>query len=173
MAGKEQMKKNLAIIGMAGNMKNAVACGLAAKLGMMPMDCREYIEYSNSMSAEELIAKTNITYFKKQVSKAVAETADLENVVFCSCDLTLLSLADLRCLKEHCYVIGLRAKTATVMAKYSKIKPLSALLQGETPDKLNTQSQKRYAAYCDFAVDIDKQPLAAVVNKILDFLKNV
>ena len=95
------MKKNVAVIGMVGNMKDGVARALAARRGMMLLDCRDYITFEKSMPPEEIVRKTNITYFKRLVSAAVAETADLENVVFVSCDETVLSVADLKKLKEN------------------------------------------------------------------------
>ena len=158
------MKKNVAVIGMAGNMKDGVARALAARRGMMLMDCRDYITFEKSMPPEEIVRKTNITYFKRLVSAAVAETADLENVVFVSCDETVLSVADLKKLKENCVVI---------LPKYSKIKPMSPLIDAEKLGKTNETCQKRYSAVCDFKIDVGKKSLAKAVGEINDYLETL
>ena len=167
------MKKNVAVIGMAGNMKDGVARALAARRGMMLMDCRDYITFEKSMPPEEIVRKTNITYFKRLVSAAVAETADLENVVFVSCDETVLSVADLKKLKENCVVILLIASTKTILSKYSKIKPMSPLIDAEKLCKTNETCQKRYSAVCDFKIDVGKKSLAKAVGEINDYLETL
>ena len=167
------MKKNVAVIGMAGNMKGGVARALAARGGMMLMDCRDYITFEKSMPPEEIVRKTNITYFKRLVSAAVAETADLENVVFVSCDETVLSVADLKKLKENCVVILLIASTKTILSKYSKIKPMSPLIEAEKLGKTNETCQKRYSAVCDFKIDVGKKSLAKAVGEINDYLETL
>ena len=75
---------NLAIIGMAGNFKSAVAALVASQKKLMRLDCDEYIEYNFSMPIEQFVKKTNVTYFKKQVSKTVDELFDF--VIFDSVD---------------------------------------------------------------------------------------
>lgn len=167
------MKKNVAVIGMAGNMKDGVARALAARRGMMLMDCRDYITFEKSMPPEEIVRKTNITYFKRLVSAAVAETADLENVVFVSCDETVLSVADLKKLKENCVVILLIASTKVILSKYSKIKPMSPLIDAEKLGKINETCQKRYSAVCDFKIDVGKKSLAKAVGEINDYLETL
>lgn len=167
------MKKNVAVIGMAGKMKDGVARALAARRGMMLMDCRDYITFEKSMPPEEIVRKTNITYFKRLVSAAVAETADLENVVFVSCDETVLSVADLKKLKENCVVILLIASTKAILSKYSKIKPMSPLIDAEKLGKTNETCQKRYSAVCDFKIDVGKKSLAKAVGEINDYLETL
>lgn len=164
------MKKNIAIIGMTGNFKSAVASVLASKLEMMTFDCEAYIAYNYCLSAETLIGKAGVNYYKKQVSKAVSDTEDLHNVIFFSADLTLLSHADLKKLQENCYVIFLYADTKVVLSKYSKIRPMSHSLTEETLDSLNVQSQKRYLPYCDFSLEIKKQSVNSAVESILEYL---
>lgn len=167
------MKKNLAVIGMAGNMKDGIVTALASELGMMPMNCGEYIAFAKAMPLEEIVKKTNITYLKKLVSDAARETADLENIVFASCDVAPLSVADLTALKQNCVVVCLCADTKTILSKYSKIKPMSSLLTPEKVDKLNAVCLRRYARYCDFTVRIGKKSLGAVVKEILNNLKTL
>lgn len=167
------MKKNIAIIGLTGNFKSAVASMLASKLEMMTFDCEAYIAYNYCLTAETLIGKAGINYYKKQVSKAVAETEDLNNVVFFSADLTLLSHTDLKKLQQNCYVIFLYAKTNVVLSKYSKIRPMSHFLTEETLDGLNIQSQKRYPKYCDFTLEINKNSVNSAVESILQFLSAI
>ena len=154
-------------------MKDGVARGLAARRGMMLMDCRDYITFEKSMPPEEIVRKTNITYFKRLVSAAVAETADLENVVFVSCDETVLSVADLKKLKENCVVILLIASTKAILSKYSKIKPMSPLIDAEKLGKTNETCQKRYSAVCDFKIDVGKKSLAKAVGEINDYLETL
>ena len=62
------MKKHIAIIGIEQN-KKQIAKTLADELGMMLFDCHDCICFNNNMSVEQLIKKSIVTYFQKQVSK--------------------------------------------------------------------------------------------------------
>ena len=159
------MKKHIAIIGIEQN-KKQIAKTLADELGMMLFDCHDYICFNNNMSVEQLIKKSNVTYFKKQVSKSICELEDLENMVFCSYDHKLLSVDDLQRLNEHCYVIYL-------FDNAMQNKAVSLAVSDENFAKQYVQCCKRYANRCDFALDINGLSVDETVAKICDYLKTV
>ncbi len=153
------MKQHIAIIGIEQN-KKQIAKKLADSLDMMLFDCNDYICFNNNMSVEQLIKKSNVTYFKKQVSKAICELEDLQNMVFCSCDNKLLSVEDLNRLGQYSYVIYLYDGKAVAQ-------------KDDTLARLCVQSQKRYRSRCDFALDIDGLSVDDAVFKICDYLKTI
>lgn len=155
------MKQHIAIIGIEQN-KKQIAKKLADSLDMMLFDCNDYICFNNNMSVEQLIKKSNVTYFKKQVSKAICELEDLQNMVFCSCDNKLLSVDDLNRLGQYAYVIYVyNGKAVTLVEKDDNFA------------RLCVQSQKRYRSRCDFALDIDGLSVDDAVFKICDYLKTI
>ena len=155
------MKQHIAIIGIEQN-KKQIAKKLADSLDMMLFDCNDYICFNNNMSVEQLIKKSNVTYFKKQVSKAICELEDLQNMVFCSCDNKLLSVEDLNRLGQYAYVIYVYNGKAVNLAE-----------QDDTFARLCVQSQKRYRSRCDFALDINGLSVDDAVFKICDYLKTI
>ena len=159
------MKKHIALIGVEQN-KKQIAQTLANGLGMMLFDCHDYICFNNNMSVEQLIKKSNVTYFKKQVSKAICELEDLENMVFCSYDHKLLSVDDLDRLNKYCYVIYL-------FDNATKNKAVNSLVVDENKVKQYIQCYKRYVNRCDFAIDINGLKSDEVVAKICDYLKTI
>lgn len=163
---------NLAIIGMAGNFKSAVAALVASQKKFMRLDCDEYIEYNFSMPIEQFVKKTNVTYFKKQVSKTVDELFDFENAVFVSSDISLLSNDDLKKLSQNCFVVCLSATDATVLSKYSKIKPMSPLLNEEKVKKLNQACRTRYPKFSNFVLNVSKGSAKQYADKIVEAFDN-
>lgn len=155
------MKQHIAIIGIEQN-KKQIAKKLADSLDMMLFDCNDYICFNNNMSVEQLIKKSNVTYFKKQVSKAICELEDLQNMVFCSCDNKLLSVDDLNRLGQYAYVIYVY-----------NVKAVTLVEKDDNFARLCVQSQKRYRSRCDFALDIDSLSVDDAVFKICDYLKTI
>lgn len=160
------MKKHIALIGVEQN-KKQIAKKLADTLGMMLFDCHDYICFNNNMSVEQLIKKSNVTYFKKQVSKAICELDDLENMVFCSYDHKLLSVDDLQTLSTYAYVIYLFDKNSL------QNDGENCVLQDEKFLQLCVRVDKRYGNRCDFALDIANKSDDDVVEQICEYLKTL
>ena len=160
------MKKHIALIGVVQN-KKQIAKTLASELDMMLFDCYDYICFNNNMSVEQLIKKSNVTYFKKQVSKSICELEDLQNMVFCSYDEKLLSVEDLQRLNQYCYVVYL----FDGMAMQNKADNL--VVMDNNFAKQYIQCHKRYSNRCDFDLDIKGLLVDDVVAKICDFLKTI
>ena len=160
------MKQHIAIIGIEQN-KKQIAKTLADELGMMLFDCHDYICFNNNMSVEQLIKKSSITYLKKQVSKAICELDDLQNMVFCSYDEKLLSLDDLQRLSTYAYVIYLFDKNSL------QNDGENGVLKGEKFLRLCVCANKRYGKHCDFALDIANMSDDEVIEKICEYLKTV
>ena len=160
------MKKHIALIGVEQN-KKQIAKTLADALDMMLFDCHDYICFNNNMSVEQLIKKSNVTYLKKQVSKAICELEDLENMVFCSYDHKLLSVDDLQRLNNHCYVIYLFDK------RLLQNEGEKSSVLDDNFAKQYVQYHKRYANRCDLALDIYNLSIDEVVAMICGFLKTI
>ena len=159
------MKKHIALIGVEQN-KKQIAKILADELDMMLFDCHDYICFNNNMTVEQLIKKSNVTYLKKQVSKAICELEDLENMVFCSYDHKLLSVDDLDKLNEYCYVIYL-------FDNAMQNKAVNSLVADENKAKQYVQCYKRYVNRCDFAIDINSLSVDEIIAKICEYLKTI
>ena len=160
------MKKHIAIIGIEQN-KKQIAQSLASELDMMLFDCHDYICFNNNMSVEQLIKCSNITYLKKQVSKAICELEDLENMLFVSCDDPLLCVADLQKLREYSYVVYLFNGERVAYDVTKSCVPHLKI------DELCINAHKRYVNRCDFAIDINGLAIDDVVAKICDYLKTI
>ena len=166
MVDKKRMKRHIALIGVEKKQKQ-IAKQIADLLEMMVFDCEEYICFNNAMSVQQLIKKANVTYFKKQVSKAIRELDDLQNMVFVSCDEHLLSVSDLQKLNEYCYVIYL-------------FDGANLLNDGNTFDikdekflQLCVSADKRYRPRCDFSVDMHNFDENQTAEKICEWLQTL
>lgn len=164
--------KNVALIGMAGNVKAAVANALAQKLGMMPFDCYEYIAFSNAATIEDIVKVAGMAYLEKLTSRTVDDASEMQNVLFFCGDVAPLSERDLAKLHESCHVVFLKASTKVILSKYSMIKPRSSLLDEERIDELNAVCHERYARFCDLAVNVGKSSLESLTKKIADWLQS-
>ena len=166
MVDKKRMKRHIALIGVEKKQKQ-IAKQLADLLEMMVFDCEEYICFNNAMPVQQLIKKANVTYFKKQVSKAIRELDDLQNMVFVSCDQHLLSVSDLQKLNEYCYVIYL-FDSANI-----KNKGEISNVADEKFLQLCISAHKRYRSRCDFALDMGGLSDGLAVNKICEWLQTL
>ena len=166
MVDKKRMKRHIALIGVEKKQKQ-IAKQLADLLEMMVFDCEEYICFNNAMSVQQLIKKANVTYFKKQVSKAIRELDDLQNMVFVSCDQHLLSVADLQKLNEYCYVIYL-FDSANI-----KNKGEISNVADEKFLQLCISAHKRYRSRCDFSVDMHNFDENQTAEKICEWLQTL
>ena len=148
MVDKKRMKRHIALIGVEKKQKQ-IAKQLADLLEMMVFDCEEYICFNNAMSVQQLIKKANVTYFKKQVSKAIRELNDLQK------------------LNEYCYVIYL-FDSANI-----KNKGEISNVADEKFLQLCISAHKRYRSRCDFALDVGGLSDGLAVNKICEWLQTL
>lgn len=160
------MKRHIAIVGVVGEIKKQIAKSLADLLEMMVFDCQEYISFGNAMTVQQLIKKTNVTYFKKQVSKSIRELDDLQNMVFVSSDVSLLSVDDLQKLGANCYVVHLFDST------YLSNDGQNQTATDENFARKSINTHKRYRNRCDFSLDINGLGADQAVQKICLFLQN-
>ena len=160
------MKRHIAIVGVVGEIKKQIAKSLADLLDMMVFDCQEYISFGNAMTVQQLIKKTNVTYFKKQVSKSVRELDDLQNMVFVSSDVSLLSVDDLQKLGANCYVVHLFDGTCLSNDGQNQA------TTDENFARKSLNAYKRYRNRCDFSLDINGLAVDQAVQKICLFLQN-
>lgn len=160
------MKRHIALISTEKNHAH-IAQLLANSLEMMLFDCEQYICFNNSMTISQIIEKANVTYFKKQVSKAIAELDDLQNMVFVSCNQHLLSVSDLQKLNDYCYVIYLfDSENAFQYDKNSCVPSLEFF-------RLCARAHTRYRSRCDFALDMHNLDEKETTNKICEFLQSL
>ena len=75
------MKDNVALIGMSGTLKTAIAKKLSVLLDKRCVDTDELIEYELSMSIKDLFEKMGEEYFRRTEEKTVCQVSDFYNIV--------------------------------------------------------------------------------------------
>ena len=162
--------KNVALIGMPGSGKTAVAKKLASLLGLMSVDTDELIEFEVGMTPAQIFDKHGEKIFREYETKALSSAVKMENIIISTGGGIVENKANIDLLSD-CYVIYLSAsKNALISRLRNTDRPL---LRGNLSDKLDSLYNKRknlYLSCRDMTVYTSAISVNTAAKKIYDIL---
>ena len=165
--------KNIVLIGFMGTGKSCVGQILARQLGWQFIDLDAQVEQAIGMSIADYFARYGEAAFRDQESAAVAAVAAKTQVVLATGGGVVLRQQNIDRLKTTGILVCLSASENEIVTRTQgdRLRPLL-----NRPDRLQVirdllavrQPQYRQA---DYWIETDGKPLAAVVEAILDILR--
>jgi len=165
-----RLVKNVALIGMPGSGKTAVAKKLASLMGLMSVDTDELIEFEVGMTAAQIFEKHAEKVFRQYETRALSAAVKMENVIISTGGGIVENKVNADLL-SGCYVIYLSASKNALMSRlHNSIRPL---LKGNLSDKLDSLYNKRknlYLNWRDVTVYTSAISVNTVAKRIYDLL---
>ncbi len=166
------MKDNVALIGMSGTLKTAIAKKLSVLLDKRCVDTDELIEYELSMSIKDLFEKMGEEYFRRTEEKTVCQVSDFYNIVVSTGGGVVLSEKSMLALRRTCTIVCL---TATADTLYERLKddqnrPLLSPVTKSKIIKYYISRKGMYEKWADYVVVTDNKTadqLALDIKNIL------
>lgn len=161
--------KNIYFIGLMGAGKTTVGKIIAKNLGKTFYDTDHVIEQRTGVKIPTIFELEGEAGFRKRESAMIEELTQLNNVVVATGGGAVISAENRALLKEHGYVIYLRANVHELWLRMRNDKHRPLLQNVDVRAKLEQLYQQRNPLYTETAhliVDTGSQPVASILNQI-------
>lgn len=165
---------NIFLVGLMGAGKSTVGKSLAKTLDKSFYDSDHEIERRTGVNIPLIFELEGEAGFRKREAQAIAELAEVQNIVLATGGGAVLMLENRQVLASHGTVIYLRANVDELWhrTRGDRNRPL---LQTENPRErlqvLYNQRDPLYMEIADFVIDTGGQPVSAIVSQIEHCLK--
>lgn len=170
-----KMAGNIFLVGLMGAGKSTVGRLLAKALDKTFYDSDHEIERRTGVNIPLIFELEGEAGFRKREAQAIAELANIQNVVLATGGGAVLMPENRQVLASHGTVIYLRANVDELWhrTRGDRNRPL---LQTENPRErlhsLYAQRDPLYREIADFVIDTGGQPVSAIVSQIEHCLKD-
>lgn len=164
-----EIPNNIYFIGLMGAGKTTIGKILAKTLGKTFYDTDHVIEQRTGVKISTIFELEGEDGFRKRESAAIEELCELDNIVMATGGGAVLVPDNRQALKQHGYVIYLRANVNDlwVRMRHDKHRPL--LQNVDVRAKLEQLYHQRNPLYTETAsliIDTGNQPIANILNQI-------
>lgn len=163
-------ERNVFLIGPMGAGKSAVGRALARRLGLAFVDSDEFIEDRTGVDIGFIFEKEGEAGFRLRERQAIAELAQLEDLVLATGGGAVTSDENREALARAGTVVYLRASVEQQRARVGRGKD-RPMLQGSDSltarlDELMAKREPLYQSIADYEVETDGRKVMSVVKEI-------
>lgn len=170
------MKSSIALIGFMGTGKTAVGQALAERLGKEFVETDILIEKLVGKSIPEIFSRDGEIAFRELEIEIIKRIAVKDNAVIACGGGIVLNKINVDRLAQKCIIINLKASPLVIAKRTSggeNNRPLLAVADRLAQIKeLQAYRRPYYQRAADFEVNTSRLSVEAVVNRIINKLKN-
>lgn len=170
------MKSSIALIGFMGTGKTAVGQALAERLGKEFVETDSLIEKLVGKSIPEIFSRDGEIAFRELEIEIIKRIAVKDNAVIACGGGIVLNKINVDRLAQKCIIINLKASPLVIAKRTSggeNNRPLLAVADRLAQIKeLQAYRRPYYQRAADFEVNTSRLSVEAVVNRIINKLKN-
>jgi shikimate kinase len=170
------MKSSIALIGFMGTGKTVVGQALADRLGKEFIETDTLIEAKAGRSIPEIFRRQGETAFRELEIGVIKEIAGRDNAVIACGGGVVLNKINIDRLAEKSIIVNLKASPAVIARRTSggrENRPLLAVAERLAQiEKLLSYRRPYYRRAADVEINTSRLSVEAVVNEIIDKLKN-
>lgn len=166
---------NIYFIGLMGAGKTTVGKLIAKHLGKTFYDTDHFIEQRTGVKVATIFELEGEAGFRKRETAAIEELTQLDNIVMATGGGAVIAPENRQLLKQHGYVIYLRANVHELWLRMRNDKHRPLLQNVDVRAKLEQLYHARNPLYTETAsliVDTGNQPVANILNQIETALKS-
>ena len=166
--------KNIFFIGLMGAGKTTVGKLIAKHLGKTFYDTDQVIEQRTGVKVATIFELEGESGFRKRETATIEELTQIDNIVLATGGGAILSPENRHLLKQHGYVIYLRANVHELWLRMRNDKHRPLLQNVDVRARLEQLYQARNPLYTETAsliIDTGNQPVANILNQIEQALK--
>lgn len=165
--------KNIILIGFMGTGKSTIGRRLAKRLGYRFVDTDFTIEEITGLTVEQIFAKHGVKRFRGEEALLVSKLAPQERLVIATGGGLVLDPQNVEKFRANGILICLQAAPETICKRVKNKRTRPLLAKGDLREKVNRLLEERKQAYAmaDFAVNTDHHEPEAIVNIIMEYLK--
>jgi shikimate kinase len=164
-----KIPNNIFFIGLMGAGKTTVGKIIAKNLGKTFYDTDQVIEQRTGVKVATIFELEGEEGFRKRETAMIEELSQLDNIVMATGGGAVLLPENRLMLKQHGYVIYLRANVHDLWHRMRNDKQRPLLQNVDVRAKLTQLYQERNPFYTETAsliVDTGNQPVIKILNKI-------
>jgi shikimate kinase len=165
----ENIPNNIFFIGLMGAGKTTVGKLLAKNLGKTFYDTDQVIESRTGVKIPTIFELEGEAGFRKRESAMIEELSQLDNIVMATGGGAVIADENRQWLKQHGYVIYLRANVNDLWHRMRNDKHRPLLQNVDVRAKLEQLYHQRNPLYTETAsliVDTGSQPVTNILNQI-------
>ena len=164
---------NIVLTGPMGSGKTTIGKEVAKNLSMDFIDTDNLIIKKESMSINEIFAKYGQSDFRRREEEVIANVWKLDNQVIATGGGVVLSLANMRRLRQNGIVINLRATFETLYERIKDKKDRPLLNKPIYKEELKKHSEGRLQFYknADFVIEVDNMVVKEITKRIVSIAK--
>lgn len=165
----ENIPNNIFFIGLMGAGKTTVGKLLAKNLGKTFYDTDQVIESRTGVKIPTIFELEGEAGFRKRESAMIEELSQLDNIVMATGGGAVIADENRQLLKQHGYVIYLRANVNDLWHRMRNDKHRPLLQNVDVRAKLEQLYHQRNPLYTETAsliVDTGSQPVTNILNQI-------
>jgi shikimate kinase len=164
-----KIPSNIYFIGLMGAGKTTVGKNIAKNLGKVFYDTDLVIEQRTGVKVSTIFELEGEAGFRKRESAMIEELSQLDDIVMATGGGAVLAPENRDNLKQHGYVIYLRANVHDLWQRMRHDKHRPLLQNVDVRAKLEQLYHERNPLYTETAsliVDTGNQPVASILNQI-------
>lgn len=169
-----EIPNNIFFIGLMGAGKTTVGKLIAKHLGKTFYDTDQVIEHRTGVKIATIFELEGESGFRKRETAMIEELSQLDNIVMATGGGAVIAPENRQLLKQHGYVIYLRANVHELWQRMRNDKHRPLLQNVDVRSRLEQLYQARNPLYTETAsliIDTGNQPVTNILNQIETALK--
>lgn len=165
----EHMPSNIFLVGLMGAGKTTVGKVIAKNLGKTFYDTDQVIEQRTGVKIPTIFELEGESGFRKRETAMLEELSEQQNIVLATGGGAIVAPENRAILKQHGYVIYLRANVNELYLRTRNDKNRPLLQNVDVKAKLEQLFHARnplYTETADLIVDTGHQPVTVIIQKI-------
>ncbi len=168
---QDPAREHVALVGLSGSGKSAVAPLVAAALGLVSVDLDELVVRRAGRSVAEIFSGQGEPEFRRLESAALGHAVSGPAAVIATGGGVVLDPANRELLRGRCRVVWLRTSVEDLVDRLGATEGVRPLLAGDLRTTLCAQEAEREALYAEVAtcvVDTGALPAVEVARRVVE-----